>query len=60
MRAEEGDEKMRKWTAKLTCIKCGKTFGYEMGDAIMPEDRKMLENPLCRKCSLSGKLKIKL
>ncbi|MBR3438187.1 MAG: hypothetical protein IKH13_01610 [Clostridia bacterium] len=57
--SEEGGEKMRKWTAKLTCTKCGKTFGYEMGDAIMPEDRKMLENPLCRICRFTGKLKIK-
>ncbi len=50
---------MRKFTATLTCSKCGRTFGYEMNDAVMPEDRKMLENPLCRKCRFTGKLKIK-
>lgn len=59
MRAEKGDEKMRKWKATLTCRNCGRTFGYEMNDAVMPRDRIMLENPLCRICRFTGKLKIK-
>lgn len=47
---------MLKRTVTLTCAKCGKEFTYTHSDAVMPEDQKIINDSLCRKCRLKVKL----
>ena len=41
---------MLKRTMILTCINCGKSFKYEMSDAVMPIDRDIIAQSLCNRC----------
>jgi hypothetical protein len=50
---------MRKITARLTCLNCGRTFVYECSDAIMPKDLQILRHPLCLKCRIINAVKPK-
>lgn len=35
---------------EFVCKSCGKRFYEIMGDAIKPEEAKIIENPHCKKC----------
>lgn len=41
---------------ELVCKRCGKRFTVTMGDAIMPKDAQLLENPICPKCKAITKV----
>lgn len=41
---------------ELICEKCGKKFSVTLGDAIMPDEQKLLENPICPKCKIFKKI----
>lgn len=41
---------MVKWTKKLKCIRCGRIFKAEFGDAISEKDVETMKRPICHKC----------
>ena len=48
-----------KATYTLKCSRCGKEFAIKIGDAITPQDKIKLDNPICNFCKFKLLIKLK-